>query len=198
MSMTSTMTLTAPFSSFCERPAVRDSPVTVGACMGLDISYYRRASLPSTDQLVALLAVDADARYEVAEELNLHHLWVNHNFPGREAGLPASTWVAAEYVDGFRAGSYGSYNRWRDHLRGLAWVSTAPGPFMELVHFADNEGVIGPIVSAKLARDFAEWQERAEKFGQALRDDNGYFARKYGDWRRAFEVAADGGFVKFH
>lgn len=65
-------------------------------------------------------------------------------------------------------------------------------PFFELIHFADNEGVIGPVVSAKLAKDFRDNYERAKAFG------DGYWLSKYEKWMAAFEMAADNGAVEFH
>jgi hypothetical protein len=53
----------------------------------------------------------------------------------------------------------------------------------------------GPIVSAKLAADFAKNQERADKYETT---DAEWFRLKYADWRKAFETAADGGAVNFH
>src|SRR6476620_2536568 len=53
---------------------------------------------------------------------------------------------------GFRAGSYGGYGQWRKDLADFAgftldeyWEAPDTGqPFYELIHFADNEGTIGP------------------------------------------------------
>ena len=42
-----------------------------------------------------------------------------------------------------------------------AWERT-DGPFWELINFSDCEGVIGPKTSAKLAGDFAAFQEKAD------------------------------------
>jgi hypothetical protein len=61
---------------------------------------------------------------------------------------------------------------------------------VELINFADNEGIIGTTACAKLAKDFAE---HAAKAGR-----NGWCAKLYRDWQTAFEMAADGGCVDFH
>ena len=63
-------------------------------------------------------------------------------------------------------------------------------PFYELINFSDCEGFIGPKTSAKLAKDFAAWQEKA--------GERGWFSEKYAQWRAAFELAANGGVVQFH
>jgi len=113
---------------------------------------------------------------------------------------------------GLHAGSYGGYNRWREQLAELAgypagdyeqygrtyqshcvpcWNGEA-GPFSELINFSDCEGVIGASVSAKLAKDFADFQPKAD----AHEDDR--FRMKYAEWRQAFEMASDSGAVDFH
>lgn len=120
-----------------------------------------------------------------------------------------------EYADtfGFRAGSYSGYNDWREQLAKLAGYPAAPhkdydgkivqrhaqgawdalaGPFWELINFADNEGTIGPVLAKKLARDFAMFENDADATGDA------WFIARYADWKRAFEMASDGGAVEFH
>ena len=66
-------------------------------------------------------------------------------------------------------------------------------PFFELINFSDCEGSIGPVVSAKLARDFAEFDERA----RSLNDEGRHFYRLYKSWTTAFQMASDGGMVDF-
>lgn len=65
-------------------------------------------------------------------------------------------------------------------------------PFYELIDFSDCEGVIGPEVSAKLAKDFADWDEQAKR----TLDDYDY--EMYSNWHKAFKIASDGGAVIFH
>jgi len=123
--------------------------------------------------------------------------WTNDNFPGRADPIQGGIYSASDSF-GFRAGSYGGYNAWRDWLARLAgypsaaavWEDNLQGPFAELINFADNEGVIGTTACAKLAKDFAD---HADKAGTA-----GYDAKLYQEWRTAFEMAADGGCVDFH
>lgn len=110
------------------------------------------------------------------------------------------------------AGSYTGYSRWREELAKLAgwplgsyerygkiWPSHAAsawdkesGAFWELINFSDCEGTIGAATSAKLARDFAAHQAKAD----AHEDE--WFREKYGEWRAAFELAANAGAVSFH
>ncbi|MNJ79827.1 hypothetical protein D3C77_779790 [compost metagenome] len=51
------------------------------------------------------------------------------------------------------------------------------------------------MTSAKLAKDFADFDERAKYFDG---DEDGWFYKKYLDWKKAFELASDGGTVDFH
>ena len=96
--------------------------------------------------------------------------WTEENFPGRTAGIKPGIYSFERSAE-FRAGSYSGYNEWRDHLARMAvgmsakkiWASGWKGPFVELINFPDNEGVIGPVVAAKLAKDFAEFEHRAEE-----------------------------------
>jgi len=138
--------------------------------------------------------------------------WINKDFLGREDGIKEKTIYAYEDSHGFRAGSYSGYGIWRNKLAELAgyplaeenffgfkrmthsggaWAATE-GPFWELINFADNEGTIGPVVSAKLAKDFAEFQAKADAHPEE------WFRERYADWRKAFDLAAQNGAVSFH
>lgn len=138
---------------------------------------------------------------------------LNTDFPGRANDLEDRAAYSYERRIGFAAGSYSGYGEWREELAKLAgypavshrsyWEKEPQllhaagawerdgGPFWELINFADNEGVIGALVSAKLAKDFNAFQTKANEVG-------GWFLRKYNEWRQAFELAADCGAVDFH
>lgn len=103
----------------------------------------------------------------------------------------------------FRAGSYSGYNLWRAQLAALIgssdkviWLDPQPGPFVELINNSDCNGFIGPKTSAKLAADFAQWDDAARDFS-ARHGDEHWFYSLYTEWRRAFELAANGGVVRF-
>lgn len=167
--------------------------------MGLDITAYK------TVKFVRPLKPGENSH---AEWPRIERLYVNNHFVARADGLKDGLYEVSQEPDGqinFRAGSYSGYNRWRATLAGLVgttpeaeWEKETPsGPFHELINFADNEGIIGPVTSAKLAKDFAEWRERAEKYGRGI--DDGWWWENYQEWQRAFELAASGGgVVKFH
>lgn len=91
----------------------------------------------------------------------------------------------------FCAGSYGGYSRWRENLQMQFNPERDPEkPFYELIWFADNEGIIGPDAAADLLADF---KAHAETYVGSE-----YDRVKYDDWTKAFELAADGGLVRFH
>lgn len=178
--------------------------------MGLDVSAWAR--------LERLEGEPDDEMLGAGEVVSVH---ASSEFPGRTIGL-ADGWYRGERLqfgnfDSFRAGAYSGYNAWRDWLAKLggyaahpnaqerhgtthahaatAWEASS-GPFWELLNFYDCDGEIGPLVSAKLARDFAEFDERA-KAASGAEPGNGWFYRAYCDWRRAFDWAAQDGCVEF-
>lgn len=169
--------------------------------MGLDISVYQKlVAAPN-----ATLDEDGypdDDKFVVIDKGTID--WTEDHWPGRTNGITAGVYAFTERA-GFRAGSYSGYNRWRAWLARVSghgtpdavWSAAKPtGPFVELINFADNEGIIGPVVSAKLAKDFAENEDRIVAMADA--DDDTYNIEMYRQWRKAFEMAADGGCVNFH
>jgi hypothetical protein len=104
----------------------------------------------------------------------------------------------------FRAGSYSGYNEWRSWL---SWsiLDVSPDkiwnepemyagcPFVELINFGDNEGAIGPLTAAKLAKDFERYQKQVDQG-----DYPSWCKAKYAEWRKAFKLAAKEGLVIFH
>lgn len=165
--------------------------------MGLEITAYRGLTKIENPEME-----DGQPKHCDAEVI----FWPNYpEFPGRSEGVNTDRTVYgfAEKF-GFCAGSYSGYNSWRDVLARFAGYIGAReawdgrvGPFWELINFANNEGTIGPVVSAKLARDFADFQERADAF-TAPDDWGNYWHQKYNAWRKAFDMASDNGAVKFH
>lgn len=172
--------------------------------MGLDITAYRQV------QVVKDAPIDPDGN--PCDDEHHNRIFVNPDYPGRDAGLDAAAiyTIGTEHIS-FGVGNYRSYNLWRNLLAKLAGYTYHPGgngreeycgdcwngvegPFSELISFSDCEGVIGPIVSAKLAKDFADFDDRAKAFVSNYRG----FYQLYSEWHRAFEMAADGGYVNFH
>ena len=170
--------------------------------MGLDITAYRK---------LAKVIIPEGAE---AADYPAPRMYHNPAFPGRADDVPEGSYIGLEEF-GFRAGSYGGYGEWRNQLAEFAgyaegvenffggerksFSATAfdakGGPFWELICFSDCEGTIGTAISAKLAKDFAENQPRADAYDGP---DAEWFKARYADWRKAFEMAADGGAVEFH
>jgi hypothetical protein len=176
--------------------------------MGLDVSAYSRMK-----KLDCLFNADGEPVDQVTREEIGKFVQVNHqpNFPGRADEFEDRACYSYDDSDDLRAGSYSGYNQWRNDLAKLAgyplgqyeqygknWDSYCvtcwnggTGPFSELINFSDCEGVIGSAVARKLAADFAEFQSAADAIG-------GFFADKYAGWRKLFDLASDGGCVRFH
>ena len=168
--------------------------------MGLDITAYSRLSKVADPVMEDECPVDWENQFH-AHPASMS--FTEENWPGRSAGVESGAVYTFAKKFGFRAGSYSGYGEWRRMLAAFAgvedideaWREPKEGPFIELINFANNEGIIGPTVAAKLAKDFAEHQARADDFGD---DDGDWWREQYAKWRQAFEMAADGGAVEFH
>lgn len=160
--------------------------------MGLDITVYKGMH-PSTK-------VDKDKINKVSFDYEKFCFpgpsmeWSEKHFPGRGKGLDPYIIYSYEDCYSFRAGSYHGYNVWRDDLEEFAEDNNQ---FKELIDFADNDGVIGPIVSKKLYNDFKDNKERAIAYSKTFEDGN-HWLEKYMDWEYAFKMASDCGAVFFH
>jgi len=171
--------------------------------MGLDVSAYSK--------LVEAPDAERDEDGEPVDYDNYRNFYFNKDFPGRAEGLKEGmTYKLGEEGSGLSTG-YGRYSAWRDELAKLAGYPAEPyerygrveqshcmpcwngaqGPFAEQINFSDCDGTIGPVVSAKLAKDYADFAEKAEAVG-------GYFWEKYQEWKVVFEIAANDGAVVFH
>lgn len=170
--------------------------------MGLDISVYEKAEL-------------TDPHEQTDECWDNGHQWA-FCYDGMEQSLRGLVPERCYYTRGgkyfgFRAGSYGGYNQWREAL-SLAALGVAPElvwqhpddyrdkPFYELVNFADNEGTIGPEAAQDLYQDFVDQESKilafwADNFDQNTRE---WFEQKYDDWIKAFDLARGTGLVAFH
>lgn len=177
--------------------------------MGLDVTAHRKIA-----KLDAVFDQYGEPINPVTREAieDGFQLYVNSDFPGRADGIEDGAVYRSEAFKHVSAGPYSYYNRWRDELAKLAgwpegsyeqygktWPSHAAsawnadsGPFYELICFSDCEGTLGTAACVKLAKDFAEHQGKADAHGDER------FRMKYGEWRAAFELAADGGAMKFH
>jgi hypothetical protein len=170
--------------------------------MGLDITAYSKLRAHESQSI----------NHEEAWDLGLVGIYRNPDFPDHASDLEEKFYRCDGEEHEFRAGSYRWYNTWRNELAKFAGYPASPyeqygetrmrhdatvwggaeGPFSELIHFSDCEGCIGPAYSAKLAKDFADNQAKADQHPDEP------FRRLYAHWRKAFELAANGGAVRFH
>lgn len=176
--------------------------------MGLDVTAYK--GLTKLDCVFDADGepIDPATREPIDEYFRSHG---TNEFPGRDEGIESG---AVYRYDESLAGpslGYGGYNRWREELARLAgyeptphtrWGQTemlhaaacwsgATGPFAELINFTDCDGVIGPVVAARLLTDFKAFDERAQAIGEA-------FYAVYREFTECFEMAAQDGAVSFH
>lgn len=173
--------------------------------MGLDITAY--SNLELVEELAS--SDEYEEKYSWDDDTRTTCIYRDRDYPewGAPLKLPDGDGVIVYRINGeqmgFHAGSYSGYNRWREMLSEMAhgvsprtiWESFDKWddkPFVRLINFSDCEGVIGSDIAKVLAKDFADFQERADQHP----DD--WFRVKYADWRRAFELAAQSGAVRFH
>ncbi|WP_144511538.1 hypothetical protein [Bacillus sp. FJAT-22090] len=158
--------------------------------MGLDINAYRKLEIvdnPKLDEDGDLENWETEWRPGDGME------WSEKHFPGRGEGIyPRKVYTWREKFR-FRAGSYSGYNWWRSMLEEFK----GDVAFQELIDFADNEGVIGFVVSRKLANDFAMHEVEAKEYSQKLGENAEFWLESYNNWKTAFEMAADYGAVEF-
>jgi hypothetical protein len=127
--------------------------------MGLDIRAYSNIKRVENQSITN------------CESDNLIKIWTD-NFPDHcefEDGYYDETHTTREYH--FSAGSYRSYNKFRDILSYLIhgvpastiWedeYSYQSKPFVEMLNFSDCEGIIGTLFSEKLYHDFKDNRDR--------------------------------------
>lgn len=180
--------------------------------MGLDVTAYE--NLKKIDCVFNSDGEPIDAQTREVIDCSYYQPKVNYDFEGREEGIDnKAIYSFDKYLHEISIG-YGRYNNWRNELAKLAGYPAIPvdrygvgnpqlrhdqsaweydsGPFYELINFSDCEGVIGPVVSNKLANDFADHQNKAD----AHPDE--YFKQIYSAFRHAFELASNNGAVDFH
>jgi len=167
--------------------------------VGLDVSYY------TSVKFVRKLREDEEY-FDRNENCNgdMRHL-CPVDFTRQADGVDGIYAVEGEVS--FRVGSYSYYNHWRDQLAQLIGESSAAavweksdagkdGPFYDLIHFSDCEGVIGPQTCDRLAQSFDVWRDRAQEHGKKIGDRD--FFTTYEEFRTAFKAAAGHGCVDFN
>lgn len=175
--------------------------------MGLDISAYS-----NVEEVVDIEKYDEDALYD------FYYTGNNGAFLIQLGKLKKDTYYRISLnskYHSFRAGSYGGYNNWRKQLAVMAGYGSVQNvwndfnndiryhklkkiqneddhikPFYLIINFSDCEGFIGPDISKKLYMDFVNFDEKAK-------EQDEYFYNKYCEWKEAFRIASEYGFVIF-
>lgn len=187
--------------------------------MGLDISVYEKVTFVyEEDEMMK----DGEFNWERAEAEDLIHVFAYEEFKARIRDLKPGWYRTEGERFGFRAGSYSGYSHFRDILATATIGESAERvwsvfdaakyeekaqegqdlpAFYELICFSDCEGCIGPSVSAKLARDFADYEEKFVSWIEANLNkadiNRQWHLQSYAYWKEAFELAAKGGIVQF-
>lgn len=176
--------------------------------MGLDITAYTNVEkvapeLYKDEQQI----MEKGEFYEFCWDKGWYLFWTQ--FPQHAKDMEVDVpYSSSGQSFGFRAGSYGSYNRWRNRLAVLAGYESAEDvwemedpwgkPFVELINFSDCEGIIGFELCKKLAADFIEYRGAAVKFSEENGFDE-YFMLTYDHFSNAFVLARDEhGIIYFH
>ena len=172
--------------------------------MGLDVVAYSGIKKVAPEEYSGIDLVSDDkweAIYEHGWFIPSIHwdCFVNHS-----AGVEEVPYTAENEMS-FRAGSYSGYNQWRNELAVFAgydsaefvWEMEHPWgkPFVELINFSDCEGIIGPDLCQKLAKDFTTHHEDAVAYSALSSDD--YFIRTYTNFMDALTFVGDRGILVF-
>lgn len=176
--------------------------------MGLDITAYNGVK-PVDPELYKDVDPETDELYEMVEENYWFTPWIDDSFPRHAGNMKDQIPHTFDNEICFRAGSYGSYNQWRNQLAIVAGYDSAEDlwklweqedlwgkPFAELINFSDCEGVIGTELCNKLREDFKKHRD----FASMQADVNGWkwFMETYDDFMNALEFAGDNGVLVFH
>jgi hypothetical protein len=173
--------------------------------MVLDVSAYSNIKLLENVHLDEDGDPVDDPVDDAGELVDYFRPCVNADYPSHAEGIEDRALYDYEEEFRFCAGSYSGYNTWRNCLAHFAGYESAKsvwdhpelvGPFVELIDFSDCEGAIGSSLSAKLAKDFADFNDRAKKTAAEYGGD--WFYSLYQEWQKAFELAAQNGAISFH
>jgi len=173
--------------------------------MGLRVDSYGRVSLKRRVDPKTFFASGGSGKLDERTEV---FLYPHEPHARQRDGMPSGVYAWSDR-EAFDVGSYHAYNLWRSLLATLLgttdraiWKNPRPGPFVEIINFADNEGFFGPVTSGKLAADFAAWRPRAEEFAAGFEGprEGRWFMETYDGFAKAFRhAAAHGeGVVQFH
>jgi hypothetical protein len=190
--------------------------------MGLDISCYEKVKLVTNLELADIGEEQREKlihEYFEDEDSNddLQLFIKNPSFPLSAPDFKDGFYTVSGDYHGFRAGSYGSYSRWRRDLAKMTGIDDIEKfwdeayidngacvlrhPFGELLNFSDCEGVIAGEPVRKLAAGFGDWAIKAEQYYGEF-DVPKYvlktLAQIWNDWATGTLIASNGGILHFH
>jgi hypothetical protein len=153
--------------------------------MGMEVTAYAEVQLvPHGNREHAAFVVDEEAI---------------SRWPLSSVGLTPGMYQSTGAEFDVRVGHLMSYMWWREQLSQLGGYrqqdvlagDVNSGPFVELISFADLQGVIGNAAARKLADDFELFDPQAQALGSS-------FYGLYVQFKRVFEFAKDAGVVSIH
>lgn len=168
--------------------------------MSLDVTAHKNVKLAPVQDFDEL-----DEMYEAGEleEYPFEAFVIYKGWEDRLQGLEKGKYYTSEDSESFVHYSYGTHTWLRREICKMIgleediWETSENlngVPFGEWLCFADNEGVIGPIVSKKLLKDFIDWRDNAQQHFK----DSDYGMQHYDNWMKTFEFASENGAVNYH
>jgi hypothetical protein len=156
--------------------------------------------------------------YETLGTIDFEYFTIGHDFAGHVGDYGVSG-QRVEYMKGpssndidFRAGSYSSYNSFRNHLScallgvtvSEAWENEetySDHLIWDLLNFSDCEGVIGPTVSDVIHKGLVDNQSKFSSYLRSRSDvgkmDEEYYNQTYANFMDAFAFGKQEGIVIF-
>lgn len=174
--------------------------------MGLDISVYKKIDFKSFQSISGKSEEELDELYD-----NMLYLYSEYKPYNQSDDIKEGFYNYEKRDYYFRAGSYSGYNLFRKVLcksfygfdPEIIWDKPndyTNKDFVELINFSDCEGFIGPKTSKKLFNDFVKNENKFNKFLEDERFDSqtkNNYKLLYNEWKKSFEIASDGGVVRF-
>jgi hypothetical protein len=137
------------------------------------------------------------------EEERVTSFYSNPEFPAHISGLDTHAFYRCTgKKTRFGAANYEEYCEFKNHLAKIVgfnnaedlWLAGGPIFFIELIHFSNYEGTIGPIVCRKLYNDFKDNYDRAEEYFIKLEEGKKFWIH-YQNWCKALGMARNNGAI---
>lgn len=181
--------------------------------MGLDaVSYehYKEVDLSDIKEGFAMSDCDFDfddymyenGVYRVFSYTNFaEHALAGFSFAKKDSSFFPKFFTVGPYVKTSgnvesSSTSYSGHSLYRNSLKGFGASFKDPdSPFYELMNFADNEGVLGPVACAALAEDYVNFPVLVTD--STSENDYQWLNKLHAKWKVAVENAANTGLIFF-